>query len=319
LADILKGISGGGRLLFAWVFPSAIAIGVVYGLVLSPLGLDDVFGVRGMTLTERAIVLAVAATTVGLIMSALSTPLYRLLEGYSWPTRLQAAGKKRQRARRTRFEQAAGRAEQGLARALAIEALQRFPKNDDQLAPTRLGNALRAFETYGVETYRLDSQSFWTELVAVAPDSLRQEVSNARASVDFFVALFYLSLFSGLLCVVTGIVASHGPNAATIAIGAGLVLSMLLWYRSAVTSSSYWDTTVQALVNLGRKPLAAALGLSLPASIEKEREMWTLVIAFNFYGYKPEWADQLDEFRIGSGGVHEDVEGKASDPATEPP
>jgi hypothetical protein len=69
-------------------------------------------------------------------------------------------------------------------------------------------------------------------------------------------------------------------------------------YRSAVTSSTYWDATVRALVNLGRVPLAAALGLRMPATIAEERRMWRLLTKFTFDPFDKEHARQLDEFRL---------------------
>ena len=75
---------------------------------------------------------------------------------------------------------------------------------------------------------------------------------------------------------------------------------MPVWYRSAVMSCSYWDAAVRALVDLGRVPLAAARGLVLPSTIERERRMWNLVVSFEFYGFKERWAYRLDEFRVGA-------------------
>jgi hypothetical protein len=55
---------------------------------------------------------------------------------------------------------------------------------------------------------------------------------------------------------------------------------MILWYEMAIISTSYWATTVQALVNLGRKKLANEMGLELPDSIEAERQMWWYLTSF---------------------------------------
>jgi hypothetical protein len=79
----------------------------------------------------------------------------------------------------------------------------------------------------------------------------------------------------------------------------GLVAAALapLSYRLAVAGTAYWRATVRALVHLGRKPLAANVGLRLPSTIEGEREMWRLVAAFSFYSYDDSWASQLDSYR----------------------
>lgn len=51
----------------------------------------------------------------------------------------------------------------------------------------------------------------------------------------------------------------------------------LLWNRLAVVATDEWAGAVRAMVNLGRHPLAAALGLTVADRIEEERTMWHLV------------------------------------------
>lgn len=300
MADLLSGIKSGGPLLSAWVFPSAVALAVLYFVALIPTGLDATLGLRGLTTTDQALALAVASSAIGLAMSALSTPLYRLLEGYLWPKRLQAIATARQLKRRSALRRLADSQTEGVAAALAEEALHRFPQEDAEVAPTSLGNAMRAFETYGVQTYRLDSQTFWTELVAVVPESLRREVLGARVTVDLCVALVYNSLVVGILSVAAGVVPRGGPYPLTAAAGVAIALTAPLWYRAAISRCGYWDSAIRALVNLGRVPLATALGLTLPKSIEEERQMWTLMAQLAFYPYDSAWAVQLDEFRSGA-------------------
>jgi hypothetical protein len=54
------------------------------------------------------------------------------------------------------------------------------------------------------------------------------------------------------------------------------------------------------MVNLGRQPLTASMGLALPREIEAERTMWTRTVRFVVDPYSPR-AAALDEFRdVGS-------------------
>lgn len=137
--------------------------------------------------------------------------------------------------------------------------------------PTRLGNALKAMETYGDETYGLDSQSLWYELQAVAPSQLRSDTSDARAAVDFFISsIAHLALLAPV---------ALGAGIATQALGPiilGFACLGLLYpmYLGAVRNVGEWRSTIQALVNLGRLPLAEAMGLRLPDSFARERKMW---------------------------------------------
>jgi hypothetical protein len=54
--------------------------------------------------------------------------------------------------------------------------------------------------------------------------------------------------------------------------------------------------TVQALVNVGRVKLADGLGLELPDSIDREKEMWGLVTKYTYYAEEVD-AQKLDQFR----------------------
>jgi len=113
--------------------------------------------------------------------------------------------------------------------------------------------------------------------------------------VDFFVCVTYLSPVFGFAALAAGLV--KGVEAGLLVLGVAAVAAAPLWYRLAVAGTRYWSTTVRALVHLGRKPLAAGLGLRLPGTIEEERELWRLVAAFVFYPYDESWSSELDRFR----------------------
>jgi Aldehyde dehydrogenase family len=53
------------------------------------------------------------------------------------------------------------------------------------------GCGSRRFEMYAGDRYQLVPQLLWHDLVAVAPARAVEAVEKARASVDFFVCLFY--------------------------------------------------------------------------------------------------------------------------------
>ncbi len=297
MSDILKGLTGAGwAFLYAWVLPPVIFVASVAFVVLPALPSAWYAGNSIELASGTAIQLGFVAMVLGLIGNALSTPLYRLLEGYAWPWRMRAWGRRRQLDRKRRLAEAANHAKPGLELALARERLRRFPVSDEETAPTRLGNAIRSFETYGVDRYRLDSQALWTELLVTAPSGLRAEIEASRAHVDFFVFLVYLS---SSLAAIAGAAALH-PEASHLVllclVFAGFAISRLS-YILAVVSCSYWQATVRALVNVGRKPLADALGLRVPKGIDEERLMWELEMAFVFYPFDPDWAVRLDQYR----------------------
>jgi hypothetical protein len=66
------------------------------------------------------------------------------------------------------------------------------------------------------------------------------------------------------------------PAGPAVALAAAVILSVL-WYWLAVRATDEWAAAVRGLVDLGRKPLAAALGLELPDTLAGERRMWEQV------------------------------------------
>jgi hypothetical protein len=294
---VLAGLAGGGwALLVGWIFPSIVFVSLFGFLVLPSLAyLPLVRNINALGFESRALVLAASGIALAVILNAMQIPLYRILEGYAWPQFLQQFRRNTHIAAKRRLESSIEGAE-GLKRDLLLEKYQQYPVEDDQVAPTRLGNAIRAFETYAFNRFCLDSQLLWSELVAVAPDVTSAAMERARAAVDFFVSLVYLSGFFAIASVAMSIF-GHADRFKLVV--TGLVAGSLtpLWYRLAVASTSHWASAVQALVNLGRKPLAEALGLVVPKDVKAEREMWRYVNWFVRYEFSSEVVPLINTYR----------------------
>jgi hypothetical protein len=158
-----------------------------------------------------------------------------------------------------------------IRRSQIREQLGDYPTRRDRVLPTRLGNAFKALETFGVDHWGLDSQTFWYELNAVVPERLRRDVDDARASVDFFISFVaHLSLLSAV-SILAAAVARSPTSLLTGIIAAALTKPA---YDAAVRNMTDWRYSVQALVNLGRVPLAKGLGYETPATLTAERRLW---------------------------------------------
>jgi hypothetical protein len=285
---------------------------------------------------RSAVFVLVGTVLLGLALAALQTPLYRLLEGYlGWPQWLFQRGRRNRLAAKhlleNRIEAASlvlreatlseqesrvlgryrahpvtGRYADADARrgpvwlSLLNERLSRFPADDGQVIPTRLGNAIRRFEEYGYDRFRLDSQVLWHELNAAAPEPARKQAEDARMNVDFFICLLYGHLLvAACACAELGAGSPARPWLVG-CVAVGLPLLAVVWYRVAVVATDDWAGAVRAMVNLGRQPLTASMGLALPREIEAERTMWTRTVRFVVDPYSPR-AAALDEFRdVGS-------------------
>lgn len=317
MGDIAKGALGGGwSLLVGWILPTAINLAIL-AIAIAPSLRQAPMADQLLTASSgaRTLLLLTASVLLGLILNALQIPLYRILEGYLlWPARLYARRSRHHRRRRreladelTRLRHArrtaAGRTLTGedpsqgapppdtsasnalgprdvvataTQQALLGERLARYPVDEDQITPTRLGNAIRRLEEYGYDRYRLDSQVLWNELTATAPEQARRQVDIARTSVDFFIALLYGH--AALVVVALCATSTNSADLPALLGTAGALCALgLVWYRAAVATTDEWAAAVRALVNLGRHPLAQAMGLDLPQGIEEEREMWRMV------------------------------------------
>jgi len=239
--------------LYAWALPSALALGATWLFLLPQLG-DSLGFCTDLANDKKDLVFFTLITgALAISLSSLSTLLYRVLEGYLfWPRWLQEWRSKRQRARKKAFH-AAVRGN-GWRHNIALENLARYPMDDRQILPTRFGNAIRAFESYGKTRFNMDSQTLWHELVAVTPPYIQSEIDSAQSSVDFFVALFYLSLFFGVACLVLGAIEHFKIGILLLAVPAFLLAILCHWL--AIKALDAWSYPIRALVNLGRVKLA---------------------------------------------------------------
>jgi hypothetical protein len=132
----------------------------------------------------------------------------------------------------------------------------------------------------------------------LVPESLRTEIDRARASVDFCVALVFLSVAFGGVSLIAGL--AQATERVTLLVSGGVAVVLALpWYRLAVNSTGHWHSTVQALVNLGRLPLAQSLGVGIPKELKREREMWQQVTWFVREPFDEKLTPEgLDPFRL---------------------
>src|SRR5579859_4867627 len=93
--------TGGWELVAGWILPTALNA-VLFGLLVLPAWkqVTVVSGLATATDATKALVLLVGAIVGGLLLSALQMPVYRVLEGYRWPARLQQHGVRRHRERK---------------------------------------------------------------------------------------------------------------------------------------------------------------------------------------------------------------------------
>ncbi len=313
MVDVFKGfVSGNLAYLTAWFLPTFASVGA-FALFLLPhaLQLKPYAWLASQSPTIAVTLIVGSALLLGVILATASTWLYRRLEG-DVPNPLRTVLYWRMRQLRDQWRNDYAKAAEGSATkyrvGLLLERIQRIPTDEDQFLPTRLGNAMRAFETYASRQYYMDSQSLWEPLWAVTPQTLRDEHDRARGAVDFCVATVAVLALLAIVAFASGVAASIVDNSADVGLlTAGPLVPLILsrlFYNLGVRATDEWAFVVKGMVEVGRAPLAAALGLELPPTLAEERAMWDSVSLFVQELHKPggaayDWtgADSFDRFR----------------------
>lgn len=153
-------------------------------------------------------------------------------------------------------------------------------------------------ESYGVDRFGLDSQTFWYELLAVADEKIKQATEETRAAVDFFMSsVAHLSLLT-MLSLGSAVFAREREPVLAVAGVAALLVPFA--YVQAVRNVGEWRYAVQALVNTSRPSLAAALSLSLPKTFAEEKHMWNSAAGLVHHGAHDDYLRVLDPLRASS-------------------
>src|SRR6266568_3613562 len=119
MADVLKGLTGNATVfLFAWIFPSALVLGVI-GFFLMPwlVWVPRDWQLSNMDFGKAALIVAFAAVGLGLLMSGIETQLYRVLEWYAFPRLVHRYGLWRQRHRKARLVTRLGKVREEAAKS----------------------------------------------------------------------------------------------------------------------------------------------------------------------------------------------------------
>lgn len=149
---------------------------------------------------------------------------------------------------------------------------ERFPSEQHQVLPTKLGNAIRAFEDYPRVMYGIESISGWSRLNAVIPKEYRELMDQARADMCLWLNLLFIDLVLLTGYLVAALVKRKCPEALLVL----PALVLLPFFLSAKTTSAAigWGEWVKAAFDLFLPDLREKLGYSKPPGLKEDRELW---------------------------------------------
>jgi hypothetical protein len=277
---------------------------------------DVVSRVQKLTGTEQILLIVVAAAVLAgssALFDQLSRPLLRWLEGY-WPQFLApvrgilvSRAVRRQRTLQDRWYKldsadqgtggqgtagpgaatvaAAGEqdpravaqaAERGQAKSRLDSELHSYPADETRIMPTRLGNVLRASETYSAERYGLDAVITWPRLWLLLPDGTQQELAASRRALDQSVAA--LVAFAAALVWL--------PWAWWVVLIA-VIVPPLAYQSFVIPRAMVLAELVTAAFDLNRTVLYRALRFPLPGTADAELVSGAALTEYLWRGFPP--------------------------------
>lgn len=293
---------------------------------------------------EQFVYIALLVWCLSVFMMMLNQLLYQIVEGYKWPiskfSQLWSRERRRFEEKRQRFkelEEQWWRAKEDRTELkddlkrehdmLLKELVTQFP-SEDQLLPTRFGNAIRAFEDYGRQVYGADGIPLWIHLNTVIPKEFQDALEDAMAQVSFLLNLLVFAVIIFVASMMRFLFTLHLPHPfrlwniftfesisfASFAFCA--VLVVWLSYKFSIGKIYQWGEFVKASFDCYLPDLAKRLGYKLPLTGDDQRRFWIAVSRRAIY-HRPfkseEWprADDLDQGadhdKIGSATGQENV------------
>jgi hypothetical protein len=257
--------------------------------------------------------IGLATWVMAILLMMSNHALYRLFEGYLPPTSWLIFLKRRKQDRLQRLKLEYGRLldEYGEAETAGLgfnpakfmklrdlgTVLNRFyPSTEQDVLPTRFGNAIRAFEVYPREAYGVDGVAVWLRLISLIPKDFTAMIDDARSRVDFFMNVCLPAFCIAVAAVLSALLQVYGhglphPKAwpsgdsiwafvtisplghsSLVAILGGLIA--LLSYRAAAGSVLGWGDLVRSAFDCYLPALSDQLGYAYPSTEEARRRFW---------------------------------------------
>lgn len=152
--------------------------------------------------------------------------------------------------------------------------LHNLPDNID-LMPTRLGNILRAAERKPQTKYGLDAIICWPRLWLLLPDSVKQDLQDARSDLNNAARLWLWSLLF-ILWAFFG--AWWAPPL-------GILSALFAYYNWAIAAATAYGDLLEATFDLYRHLLYESLRWHLPSDPTEERRAGEQLTKYLWQGF----------------------------------
>jgi hypothetical protein len=220
------------------------------------------------SVTQAAVLVVViaGAGASGLIVTRVTLPVLRLLEGYwprwpRWVTKLRRRLTARVSTQATEdlgawlaLRQKAEPSHDDLVEIYHLErVMHRRPDPPGPYQPTKTGNILRAAEGRPGSKYGLDAVTVWPQLWLVLPEAAQQELAAARAALD-----------SAVAATIWGILFCAFGFWTLLALPAGLLVAVVAAVAWVPARAEVFGSLLEAAFDLNRAALYRQLRWPLP-------------------------------------------------------
>jgi hypothetical protein len=149
-----------------------------------------------------------------------------------------------------------------------------YPRGEDSLEATALGNVMSAMESRALERYGIDVSSLWPRLAHVTSDDVRDRIEERNIYLDFTVLMSALASATAALALVVAFAEGSRGAVTSGTLVAGALFTAWLFYRLAISAARAFVVQMEAAVDLFRLDLIDALWLERPATPSAERTLW---------------------------------------------
>lgn len=162
----------------------------------------------------------------------------------------------------------------------------RYPEDEKELRPTRLGNILRSAELYAPTRYEMETSILWPRLLHLLSDRDLKTLDDERDSLFFFVQMSLVSILSAVGWCFSLPLAGLGPPWPLVL---AVLLAGYLFYRLALQPAKVYAQLMRVYFDLYRRALGKALGCPESHNLQEEQEIWRLTSYYLLTGdAKPE-------------------------------
>ena len=156
---------------------------------------------------------------------------------------------------------------------------EEFPLEQADVLPTRLGNAIRAYESYADSRYGLAGATVWPRIELLLSGDERALIADARTEVSFFLNVAVCSLLVAAWVAIEAMFLPAGQLWWLVPDAVAAVLLFTVCRLGAVTATFRAGAPIRAAVDLHRLELYDRLGVRRPTGPVDERHVAAAVNA----------------------------------------